>query len=92
MRIVDPEGALACADRCDKRASIGIEMNPFFLGGAEGDLLGRSFGEALAPRVDPVASVGGEIHPLPVGGPGGIHTLRRRRADRLAKRATIEGC
>src|SRR5262245_42730939 len=72
--IVDPQCALACADRCDERASVRSEMNSFFLTDAEGDLLGCPVRETLPPGVGPAAGIGGEIHPLPVRGPGGIRT------------------
>ena len=62
---------------------------PFFLGDAEGNLLGFPVRETLPPDVNSAARVGGEVHPLPVGGPGGVGALRRRRTDRASRRAAV---
>src|SRR5205814_699261 len=90
-RIVEPQRALALADRSDEGMSVRSECDSLFLRGARGDLLRPPVGKTLPPDVISVAGIGGDIHPLPIGRPGSVGTLRRRRTDGLSPRAAVEG-
>ena len=54
-RVVEPDCALARADRSDEGAAVGSEFDFLFFGDAGGDLLGRPIPDALARHTNPTA-------------------------------------